>query len=258
MTHSPPAFTLRIAQTADDLRAAQRLRYAVFVAELGGDGPLVDHENRLEKDHFDAHATHLLLCDTRRPDGDQVVGVYRLMTESAANAAGQFYCENEYDLTLLRQSGMRLLELGRSCLHPDYRGGTAMLHLWSALADFVNREGIELIFGVASFAGTDLKALTGPLALLHDRHLAPLPLRVTAKGVGATPMNGMHPDQIDKVAALRDTPALIKAYLRLGGVVGEGAFVDHAFNTTDVCLILATDAISALQRSIYARGQGLG
>lgn len=258
MNHRPPAFTLRIAQTADDLRAAQRLRYGVFVAELGGDGPLVDHENGLEKDRFDAFATHLLLCDTQRPDGDQVVGVYRLMTESAAAAAGHFYCENEYDLTLLRQSGMRLLELGRSCLHPDYRGGTGMLHLWSALADFVKREGIELVFGVASFPGTDLKALAGPLALLHDRHLAPPELRVTAKGAGAAPIARTPADQIDRAAALRNTPALIKAYLRLGGVVGEGVFVDHAFNTTDVCLILATDAISALPRSIYARGQGLG
>lgn len=258
MNHQPPAFTLQIAQTADDLRAAQRLRYEVFVAELGGDGPLVDHADRLEKDHFDAHATHLLLRDMRRPDGDQVVGVYRLMTESTAAEAGQFYCENEYDLTLLRQTGMRLMELGRSCLHPEYRGGTAMLHLWSALADYVNRERIDLIFGVASFPGTDLDALAAPLGLLHDRHLAPPELRVSAKGAGARPMNLMPADQIDRVAAMRDTPALIKAYLRLGGVVGDGAFVDHAFNTTDVCLILATDAVSALQRSIYARGQGLG
>jgi len=258
MNSQIPAFTIRTAQTADDLRAAQRLRYDVFVTELGGDGPLVDHANRREIDSFDAYATHLLLCDNQRPAGDQVVGVYRYMTQRAADAAGRFYCETEYDLTLLRQSGKRLLELGRSCLHQDYRGGTAMMQLWSALADIIERERIDLLFGVASFPGTDRAALEGPLSLLHQRHLAPEELRVTARGDGAVAMDRIAADQIDRVAAMRDTPSLIKGYLRLGGVVGEGAFVDHAFNTTDICLILSTDAISALQRSIYARGQGLG
>lgn len=253
MNPQSPVFSTRVAQCADDLHAAQRLRYEVFVAELGGDGAMVDHDLRLETDRFDDHAAHLLLRD-----GDAVIGVYRLMTEEMAAAAGQFYCEDEYDLTPLRQSGLRLLELGRSCLHPAYRGGAAMVHLWSALADFVERERIDLLFGVASFSGTDLDRLAGPLALLQDRHLAPAHLRVTARAPGAVPMDRVAIEQVDRVAALRDTPALIKGYLRLGGVVGQGAFVDRAFNTTDVCLILPTDAISALQRGIYGRGQGLG
>lgn len=253
MNPQSPAFSIHIAQDAADLHAAQRLRYEVFVAELGGDGALVDHDLRLETDRYDDHAAHLLLRD-----GEQVIGVYRLMTEAMATAAGQFYCEDEYDLTKLRQSGKRLLELGRSCLHPAYRGGAAMVHLWSALAEFVERERIDLLFGVASFPGADLDHLAGPLALLHDRHLAPDRLRVTARAPGAVPMDRVPLDQVDRVAAMRDTPALIKAYLRLGGVVGQGAFVDHAFNTTDVCLILPTEAVNALQRGIYARGQGLG
>lgn len=258
MNHETPAYKVQIAQTCDDLRAAQRLRYDVFVTELGADGPFADHADRREADRFDAHARHLLLRDLRRPADDQVIGVYRLMTRDGADAAGQFYCEDEYDLTVLRQSGKRLLELGRSCLHPAYRGGDAMIQMWSALADFVTREGIEVMFGVASFAGTDVTAKAPSLSLLHHKYLAPPDLRVTARGAGATAMNLIAPDRIDRVAAMRDTPALIKGYLRLGGVVGDGAFVDHAFNTTDICLILATDAISTLQRTIYARGQGLG
>ncbi|WP_439154635.1 GNAT family N-acetyltransferase [Yoonia sp.] len=258
MNHHSPAFSIGFAQTADDLRAAQRLRYDVFVTELGGDGPLVDHANKLEQDRFDAHARHLLLRDTRRSVQDQVVGVYRLMTQEGADAAGEFYCTAEYDLTPLQQSGKRLLELGRSCLHPDYRGGSAMMHLWSALSDVVTAEGVEVMFGVASFPGTDIASLAAPLSLLHHRHLAPENLRAKAHGAGAVPLNQIPQDQIDRVAAVRDVPALIKGYLRLGGVVGDGAFVDHAFNTTDICLILPTDAISAMQRGIYARGQGLG
>lgn len=258
MNRQSPAFAVSFAATPADLQAAQRLRYDVFVRELGGDGPLVDHDAGLERDAFDPHAHHLILRDTLRPAADQVVGVYRLMTGDGAVAAGQYYCEDEYDLTLLRASGKTLLELGRSCLHPAYRGGAAMMHLWSALAGFVAENGIELMFGVASFHGTDSAALAGPLSLLHANHLAPAPLRVTPKPPGAQAMDLLPDHAIDRVAAMRETPALIKAYLRLGGTVGDGAFVDRTFNTVDVCMILPTDAISDLQRSIYRRGGGLG
>lgn len=238
--------------------AAQRLRYEVFVHELGAGGPLVDHTNRLERDAFDANADHLLLMDEARARDDQVIGVYRLMTAQMADQAGQFYCEDEYDLTLLRNSGKPVLELGRSCLHPDYRGGAGMLHMWAALAEYVATRKIEILFGVASFHGTDVRALAAPLSLLHHRHLAPDALRVTAKGPTAFPMNLQSVDTLDRVAAVRQIPALIKAYLRLGGTVGEGAFVDHAFNTVDICLILQSDAIRALHKAILTKGAARG
>ena len=104
---TPPNFTVQTAKTAEDLRLAQRLRYDVFVAELGGDGPDVDHINRLERDQYDAAAIHLLLRDLSRPENDQVVGVYRVLTTAGAQAVGQFYCENEYSLSLLKNSGKR-------------------------------------------------------------------------------------------------------------------------------------------------------
>lgn len=249
-----PVFETRVAGSKADLRAAQRLRYAVFVRELGARGAGIDHDLQLERDHYDAFAQHLLLLDTTRPAEDQVVGVYRVMTRDMAAQAGQFYCEDEYDLTLLRESGLNLLELGRSCLHPDYRGGAGMLHLWAALSDYASAHRIDVLFGVASFHGTDIASLAAPLSLLHHKHLAPAQLRVTAKGATAQRLDILPPDQIDRVAAVRDMPALIKGYLRLGGTVGDGAFVDHAFNTTDICLIVQKDAIGALHRKIYAIG----
>jgi len=253
-----PHFELRLARDEADLRAAQRLRYEVFVAELGGDGPLVDHEARLEKDEFDPFYDHLLLIDTTRDAGalDHVVGVYRLLRGDEAEKLGKFYVEDEYDLTVLKQSGRKLLELGRSCLHRDYRGGTAMYQLWQGLAQYVLEHGIEVLFGVASFHGTDIEALKMPLSYLHHAHLAPPELRVRAQAAHFQRMDLVPADQIDRKAAMLATPALIKAYLRLGGFVGEGAYVDHAFNTTDVCLVMDTERMNAKTRALYTKGVG--
>ena len=258
MISDESVYALRLARDARDLRAAQRLRYLVFVEELGADGPLVDHAARLERDDFDEIFDHLLLIDTRRdPDAlDHVVGVYRLLPCDRLAAGGRFYSEGEYDLTPLRESGRRLLELGRSCVHPDHRGGTGMFHLWNALADYVLERGIEVLFGVASFHGTDIARLTPSLAYLHHHHLAPPGLRVVARGEGYQRMDLLPPEALDRKAAMAATPALIKAYLRLGGFVGEGAFIDRAFNTTDVCLVMDTERMSARHRGYYTRGRG--
>ena len=253
------SFELRLAQTDRDLRAAQRLRYKVFVQELGGNGPLVDHQNQLERDEFDPFFDHMILVDPQRdPDAlDDVVGVYRLLPGDRIAAAGRFYSENEYDLTALKASGRRLLELGRSCVHIDYRGSAAMFHLWSGLSDYVAQRDIEVLFGVASFHGTDAAALAQPLAYLHHNHLAPIALRVRARTDHFQAMDVLPLSDIDKTLAQAGIPALIKAYLRLGGFVGEGAWIDHAFNTTDVCLVMDTEQMSVKHRDYYARKQSL-
>lgn len=257
MTTPSPQLSLRLARDARDLQAAQRLRYEVFIEELGGDGPLVDHENRLEIDEFDPWFDHLLLVDESRDPASlsDVVGVYRLLTCEKARGIGRFYSESEYDLSALKASGRRLLELGRSCVHPDHRGGTAMLHLWNALAEYVLERDIEVMFGVASFHGTDAQVLRQPLAWLHHNHLAPEDIRVRALPPHRQDMDLLPEADLDRRSALAATPALIKAYLRLGGFVGDGAFIDHAFNTIDVCLLLDTARMSERHRSFYTRKQ---
>ncbi len=251
-------YYVRLATAEADLIAAQRLRYTVFVDELGADGPLVDHHLRRERDNFDPVFDHLVLIDRTIPEAslDHVVGAYRVLPWDRAAAVGRYYSESEYDIGPLKASGRRLLELGRSCVRADHRGGTAMLHLWNALADYVMERKIDLLFGVASFPGTDVASLAQPLSHLFHNHLAPQPLRVHAIGMGATAMDILPTEAVDPRAALLGTPALIKAYLRLGGFVGEGAFVDRAFNTTDVCLVMDTRQMSARHRDFYIRKRG--
>lgn len=251
MDRFDPHLSLRLAETDADRRGAYRTRYDVFVDELGADGPLVDHDSRLEMDRYDPYFDQLILVDDRidPASGNHVAGVYRLMRLDQALQAGQFYSEGEYDLDVLRQSGRKLLELGRSCVRPAHRNGAAMLSLWDGLAEYVRDHGIDILFGVASFHGTDVARVAAPLSLLHHRHLAPPALRVRARAFQRMDLTPV--EAIDRPAAMRQVPALIKSYLKLGGSVGDGAFIDHAFNTIDVCLVMDTAALTATARQRY-------
>ena len=176
---------------------------------------------------------------------------YRLLRSDVAERFGRYYCDDEYDLTPLRASGRRMVELGRSCVDPDFRGGSGMFLLWNALADYVLDHGIQILFGVASFHGTDIPMLAPSLSWLHHHHLAPADLRPRALPAGYHRMDLIPADRLDRREAMAGMPALIKAYLRLGGMVGEGAFIDRAFNTTDVFLLMDTGAMSAKHKQFY-------
>ena len=232
-------FELVLARHEEDIRAAQALRYDVFVKELGADGPGVDHASQLDTDGFDAISDHLLL---REQQSGEVVGVYRVLPQARAEAGQGFYTASEYDLSPLLSSGRRLLELGRSCVRADYRASAAMFHLWTGLARYVAMSGADLLFGVASFKGVDVSRHAQVLSLLHHKYLAPPALRPCA-----TPyqqMDLVDAPQIDRKAAMVAMPSLVKSYLRLGGMVGAGAFIDHAFNCIDVCMIMDTEALN--------------
>jgi putative hemolysin len=212
---------------------------------------LVDHVALLERDEFDDFADHLLLRDAST---NAVVAVYRLMRREHAARAGQFYSEREYDLGPLIATGKPLLELGRSCVHPDHRGGQALFGLWTALARYVEAHGIEMMFGVASLAGTDIADTAPALSVLYHDHLAPADLRVRARKYQE--MNLLEPGSYDRRAAMISMPPLIKAYLRLGGAVGDGAFVDHTFNCTDVCMIMDTSRMNTRVARHYVEQAG--
>ena len=247
--------TLKLARDPLDLRAAQRLRYRVFVEELGATGPGVDHQNRIEADEFDAYYDHLLLIDRRIDPSseDHVVGVYRLLRGEVALGGPGFYSAGEYDLEPLIATGRPLLELGRSCVDPAHRGGAAMVMLWNALAEYVVRHGIEIMFGVASYHGTDLKRIKQSLAYLHHNHLAPEEIRVRVKSPHYQTLDLVPAEHVDRKQAMLETPALIRGYLRLGGFIGDGAFIDRQFNTVDVCLLMDTARMSERHRSVYQR-----
>ncbi|MEM7669950.1 MAG: GNAT family N-acyltransferase [Pseudomonadota bacterium] len=253
-------FTVRLAEDEDDVRAAQRLRYRVFVEEMGASASAEDTVERRETDRYDPYFEHLLLIDneTDRPEIERgVVGVYRLMRDSSARAGIGFYGESEYDLAKLLACGRRSVELGRSCVDSHVRGGAGMHMLWTGLGDYVNRHDISIMFGVASFHGNDITPIAQALSYLHHHHLAPADLRVRAVADRYAAMDILPPERISRPEAMRQLPALIKAYIRLGGFVGEGAFIDHEFNTVDVCLLMDTSRMVDRYRNYYSRDRVL-
>ena len=252
-------FTVRLAESEADVAAAQRLRYRVFVEEMGATPTPDDAADRRERDRFDPYFEHLLLIDNESSDPEVesgVVGVYRLMTDEAARNGIGFYGQSEYQLDRLMNFPRRTVELGRSCVDLVHRGGAGMHLLWTGLGEYVAEHQIAILFGVASFHGNDPKPLAQALSYLHHNHLAPEDLRVRAVEESYVSMDILPADKVEKVEAMRQIPALIKAYIRLGGFVGEGAYVDHEFNTVDVCLLMDTERMVQRYRSFYSRKRG--
>ncbi len=250
-----PNLTVRLAQTPQEIESAQRLRYRVFVEELGAQASPAEHNLRREIDAYDENALHLCLFDQALEAIDPenaVVGVYRLLPESHAQSLGGFYSQNEFDIAPVLALSGKKLELGRSCVAPAHRGGAGMAMLWQALADFIGRENFIYLFGTASFHGADLAGKEASLSLLHHEYLAETGKRAKLLAKHHNSFRPTPANEISRLIAMREMPSLIKAYLRLGGVIGEGVYIDKAFNTVDVFVLMDTQCLIEKYRSIYA------
>ena len=234
---------IRLATSADELDAAQALRYRVFYDEMGAKPDTAMAATRRDFDRFDRICDHLLVVDKERVE-DPVVGTYRFIRREHARAAGSFYSASEYDIGPLAGFPGKVLELGRSCVDENYRNRATMQLLWRGVSEYVNAFGIELMFGCASLHGTNPQDLAVQLSYLYHFHLAPEVLRARALPHRRVEMNLLPKESIDPRRALASLPPLLKGYLRVGGFIGDGAVVDHQFNTTDVCIIVKTDLIA--------------
>ena len=281
-------YTVRLAETEDEVAAAQALRYQVFVEEMGAKASPEDIALKRERDRYDPFCDHLILVDEGEPQetsqeaseeaspdapdqggeaeappqGEgpaEIVGVYRLLRSSVArNGAGGapgpgFYTSGEYDLTKIEAHPGETLELGRSCVAAHHRGTAAMQLLWLALSQYIIIHKIDVMFGTASFHGSEIEPLKIPLSFLHHNYLAPEELRPRTVEGHYVNMNLLPEEEAPRVEAMRLMPALMKGYLRLNGFVGDGAYIDHEFNTVDVCLVMDTEKISDRYKKFYER-----
>lgn len=247
-------FELRLAETEEEVLAAERVRYQVFYEEMKAKPTEAMAAVRRDFDAYDEICDHLLVIHRGVGRGaDGVVGTYRLIRREAAEKRGRFYSVDEYEIAPIVAFPGPILELGRSCLLAEYRGRAAMQLLWRGIADYVLYHEIGLMFGCASLHGTDPDAHARALSYLYHHHLAPPELRARAVPSRYVNMNRMPADQIDKRAALSEVPPLIKGYLRLGGFVGDGAVIDEQFNTIDVFVTVKTDLVTDKYYKHYTR-----
>jgi putative hemolysin len=229
---------IRLATSAAELDAAQALRYRVFYEEMGAHPSDEMLAAKRDFDQYDSVCDHLIVVDQSRESGSQVVGTYRVMRREHVRAVGGFYSASEYDVSRLASFPGTVMELGRSCV-----------------AEYLNAHSVDLMFGCASLHGTDPEKIAVQLSYLYHYHLAPEVLRARALPERFVNMNILPKELIDPKRALASLPPLLKGYLRVGAFVGDGAVVDHQFNTTDVCIIVKTDMIAERYHRHYDLGE---
>lgn len=223
--------TLSLARTQTEIEEAQRLRYKVFVEEMGAQ---LSGSEGLDIDGFDQFCDHLLVRDS---DTQQVIGTYRILSPEKANEAGGYYSAGEFDLSRLAHLFDRTVEVGRACVHQNYRNGGTITMLWAGLAKYMKLHNYEYMIGCGSVSMSDGGHTAASLyQKLQNTYLAPLEYRVF-------PRNPLL------IHALRNDmqvvcPPLIKGYLRLGAYIcGEPAW-DPYFNTADMLVMLPLSRIN--------------
>jgi putative hemolysin len=240
LEHGRPHLSVSLAHSREEVRAAQRLRHRVFIEELGA--RIGARRSSIERDRFDPFCEHLIVRD--RATGE-VIGTYRLLTPERAARLGTFISGVEFDLAPFEALREGLVEVGRACIHRDYRSGAAIMLLWSGIAGVIRAEGVRHLFGCASIGMEDGGAnALAVYAAIAPRHLAPVQYRVTPRTPLPTATVGSAPARM---------PALVKGYLRLGAwVCGEPAW-DPEFNTADLLMLLSLERLDAR----YARHFGV-
>ena len=248
-TRSAPdalGFDVAWARDEDEIRQAQRLRHLVFADEMGARltvpvGSPAGHDIDL----FDPYCEHLLVrAPARDGRAGPVIGTYRVLTPANARRVGGLYSDNEFDLTRLRPMRGRMVELGRSCVHPDWRTGGAILALWGALAEFMHRNDLDTMIGCASISMRDGGHFAASLwAKLRETHLAPIHCQVTPRL--ALPVEELQQD------LPVEPPALIKGYLRCGAKVLGAPAWDPDFNTADLPMLLRLEDLPGRYRKHF-------
>jgi putative hemolysin len=246
---------VRLAECEQEIAAAQELRFKVFYDELGARYDGASASEARDQDRFDNVCDHLLVVDTAIAGSvrDQIVGTYRLLRAEHAERAGGFYSADEYEVEALiaRKPDRHFLELGRSCVLPEYRSKRTVELLWQGIWAYCRRHDIDVMLGCASFHGTVPAAHALALSFLYHNCRAAQDWDVRALPHRYRSMDLVPREAVNPKAALLQMPPLIKGYLRLGASIGDGAVIDADFGTTDVFIILPVENISSRYISYY-------
>lgn len=245
----------RFVEDEADLRRAQRLRWRCFLARnLDDAADLVDRTEALDQDVHDSICRHVLIEDTRT---GMLVCCFRILPLAGGAEIARSYSAQYYNLASLAAYNGKLVELGRFCIHPDRRDAEILRLAWATLANYVETEGVQLLFGCSSFMGTEPETYIDAFAMLRERHLAPTRWKPRVKAAQvfrfARALRLSPPDPRKAMAAM---PPLLRSYLAMGGWVSDHAVVDNQLNTLHVFTGLEISAIPAARRR-FLRGGGI-
>ncbi len=236
---------VRLATLKGEIRKAQKLRFKVFFNEGGAVADMRGRMTRRDICPFDRLCDHLIVVDhgyinrfgRKKP---KVVGAYRLLLQETARANGGFYSAQEFDIAplLARHPEKRFLELGRSCVHRDWRNKRTLELMWRGIWTYARHHAIDVMIGCASLPGANFLAHSMALSYLHHKTTATGEWRVEALAARRVDMNVIGEEWIDARRAVAALPPLVKGYLRVGAKIGTGAVVDRMFGTTDVFVVV--------------------
>lgn len=254
LAYNPERIQVRLTENDAEIEASQALRYQVFYEEFGAKPSEEMLNEKRDMDEYDPITDHLIVLDKDLPEGpQQIVGTYRLLRQAVAEKHGEFYTASEYDIAGLLKHEKDLLELGRSCVLPDYRNRPILQKLWQGIAQYVAEHSINVMFGCASMHGTDIDELSEQLAYLYHFHRTDDKICPKALPKHYVDMNRHRKEDLDVKKVFISLPPLIKGYLRLGASIGDGAVIDHQFNTTDVCIVMPTAKVTDKYYNHYQR-----
>ena len=236
-------YTVRFAATRSEIREAQKLRYRIFAEEFGA--RLATAEPGIDLDYYDPYCEHLIVRDEAQ---GRIVGTYRVLAPERAKEIGSYYSESEFFLTRLDHLRPQIVEVGRSCIDPDYRSGAVIALLWAKLAAYMIANGYGYLIGCGSVGMADGGHNAANLfSQLAAEHMAPAEYQVTPRC--ALPFEHLAN------GAPAEVPPLIKGYLRAGAwVCGEPAW-DPDFNSADLLLLLPMAHLSARYRKHFVGRQ---
>jgi putative hemolysin len=222
--------SVELATSTKDIEAAQRLRYRVFAGEMGA--RITTRTPGHDQDMFDPRCEHLIVRDD---DTDRIVGTQRILTAERAKSIGAFYSDGHFDLTRLARLRSASVEIGRACIHPEYRKGTAIMLLWEGVARLMHERGLAYLIGCVSITMMDRGANARRVyQYIAPRYLAPIEYRVRPRHE----LRPHHEDESTTRGAAPVLPSLLKGYLQVGAWVGGEPAWDPNLNTADLFILL--------------------
>lgn len=232
---------VKIASNESEIEQALSLRYNVFNLEMKGGLPQSSATSK-DKDEYDSLCEHLIVIDTTNLN--QVVGTYRILKRETALKNNGFYSEQEFILIKIYAMKEEVAEVGRSCVHQNYRGGSVISLLWTGLADYMKQNSIRYLIGCGSVHSTDPLLASQTYAWIKSKNaLCNDSIRI--KPLNSHILSGFYNDiEINNTSANIKIPPLIKGYLRLGAKIGGEPAVDHVFGTTDFFVFFDYNEIS--------------